>query len=75
MIFKSKAKPKITTADVREALTQEGFQLADEEWNYKNWHSKFTYICPKGHKHNTSWGNWKQGARCPSCYHERRKAK
>jgi predicted XRE-type DNA-binding protein len=47
--------------------------LLTEENEYKNSHeTKLEYICPKGHKDSTTWGNFQQGHGCPICYNELR---
>jgi len=35
---------------------------------YKNNKQKLEYICPKGHRHSTTWNDWQQGKRCPTCW-------
>lgn len=37
------------------------------EKTYKNVHQKLKFICPNGHKHSISWGNWQTGRRCFYC--------
>lgn len=37
---------------------------------YFNNHQELRYICPNGHHHYISWGNWQQGRRCP-CFSNR----
>lgn len=54
----------ITTEHVRAELAKEGYELLDE---YKNPHSKFKFICPKGHTHSMRWSCWKNGRRCGQC--------
>jgi DNA-directed RNA polymerase subunit RPC12/RpoP len=55
----------ITIEFVREQFEKEGYKLLTDK--YINCDQKLYYICPKGHKHFISWGNWQQGKRCPYC--------
>jgi hypothetical protein len=57
---------KLTIEYIRDEFNREGYTLLSEE--YVNSKTKMDYICSKGHRHNTSWVNWKHGSRCPSCY-------
>jgi len=50
---------------IRSEFAKEGYQLLTTE--YKNNKQKLDYICPKGHKHFISWGDWKSGNKCPYC--------
>ena len=34
---------------------------------YINSKQKLYYICPEGHRHSMTWGDWQQGKRCPTC--------
>lgn len=50
---------------IRKEFKKEEYILLSKE--YKNNHSKLTYVCPAGHKHYTSWASWSIGNRCPHC--------
>jgi hypothetical protein len=56
---------KLTIKLVRSKFAKEKYKLLTTE--YVNCFQKLEYICPKGHKHNVSWNNWRQGNRCPYC--------
>jgi hypothetical protein len=50
---------------IKSEFEKEGYTLLSSE--YKNNRTKLGYICPKGHKHSISWGNWQRGHRCGVC--------
>lgn len=50
---------------IKAEFEKEDYKLLIEK--YINSKQKLGYICPKGHKHNISWNNWKTGYRCPYC--------
>ena len=53
---------------VRHSFSKEGYTLLSTE--YIRAHSKLMYICPKGHRHYTTWAIWNnQGSRCPTCFY------
>lgn len=56
---------KLTVEFIREQFEEEDYTLLTAE--YRNNMSKLYYVCPHGHEHYISWGNWKQGYRCPYC--------
>ncbi len=57
---------KKTIEFVRLGFEKEEYQLLTEE--YVNCEQKLDYICPRGHKHNISWGEWAHNKnRCPYC--------
>ena len=56
---------KLVIEFVRESFEKYGYELLTKI--YINSYQKLEYICPLGHKHSTTWDNWKQGARCPFC--------
>jgi len=56
---------KLTIKFIAREFEKEGYVLLSKE--YVNNHTKLDYICPKGHKHYITWGNWKSGYRCPYC--------
>jgi len=61
-------KTKIKDAHfIRSEFEKESYVLLAKE--YENCSQKFEYICPNGHKHSITWGNWKAGWRCPVCFH------
>jgi len=58
-------KAKKTIDFIKGEFKEEGYELLTKK--YTNAQQKLDYICPKGHKHSISWGNWKTGYRCPYC--------
>jgi hypothetical protein len=60
---------KLTIEFIMAEFTKEGYILLTKE--YKNCKQKLDYTCPNGHEHNTTWGNWQAGYRCPICAHMR----
>jgi len=56
---------KLVIEFVRESFEKYGYELLTKI--YINSYQKLEYICSKGHRHYTTWDNWKQGARCPFC--------
>jgi hypothetical protein len=56
---------KPTIEFVRSEFAKEGYKLLTKK--YINAHQKLDYICPKGHKNNTTWNNWFTGYRCSEC--------
>ena len=56
---------KLTIEYVRDEFFKEWYILLTKI--YKNNRQKLEYICPNGHRHFISWGNWESGCRCPSC--------
>ncbi len=58
-------RPPIDINFIKEKFEEEGYKLLTEE--YINSKQKLNYVCPKGHKHNISWNNWKKGFRCSHC--------
>jgi hypothetical protein len=61
----SSKKYRLDIKTVKRSFEKEKYKLLTKE--YKNNHQKLDYICPKGHKHNIIWINWKKGRRCPYC--------
>jgi hypothetical protein len=59
------SKKKITYELVRNSFEKEGYTLLSKE--YINYMIKLNYICSKGHEHDSTWNNWQQGKRCPTC--------
>lgn len=57
-------KRKLSIEYVRKSFEKDGYVLLSEEYDY---HTRLYYVCPKGHKHSTLWGNWQKGHRCPYC--------
>jgi DNA-directed RNA polymerase subunit RPC12/RpoP len=58
--------PKTITYEfVKESFEKEGYKLLST--SYKGAHKKLYYICPKGHRHNISWNNFRRGQRCAYC--------
>jgi hypothetical protein len=56
---------KLSYEFIRESFKKEGYELLSKE--YKNSSQKLEFICPKGHEHSITWGNWSQGTRCGVC--------
>jgi len=56
---------KHTIDYIKLCFEKEGYTLLSNE--YINNSTKLDYICPKGHKHNITFGNWISGYRCPTC--------
>ena len=50
---------------VKNKFQNEGYSLLTQK--YSNNSQMLKYVCPKGHKHETSWSNWQSGSRCPFC--------
>jgi hypothetical protein len=57
---------KLTIDFVQKEFEKENYVLLSK--NYKNSQQKLDYICSSGHRHTTSWDNWRGGARCPTCF-------
>lgn len=56
---------RISIGFIKDVFKRRGYILLTKK--YRNNSQKLKYICPKGHKHSTSWANWRKGARCPYC--------
>ncbi len=56
---------KLTHKFIKEQFAKERYQLLSGI--YVGAHTKLNYICPKGHRHSITWGNWSLGYRCPYC--------
>lgn len=50
---------------LKEHFEKEGYILTSTI--YKNNHTPLSFICPKGHKGNITWNNFKTGSRCNQC--------
>ena len=52
---------------IRSEFAKEGYILLTK--TYDNNRQKLEYICggPEKHRHNITWGHWKDGDRCPYC--------
>ncbi|MCK4527909.1 hypothetical protein KAW18_11105 [candidate division WOR-3 bacterium] len=57
---------KLTLGFIQRDFEKDDYKLTSTK--YINSLSKLGYICPNGHKHSITWGNWQQGYRCPTCY-------
>lgn len=57
-------KRKLSIEYVRKSFEKDGYVLLSQEYDY---HTRLYYVCPKGHRHSTLWGNWQRGCRCPYC--------
>lgn len=58
-----KAKKKIEA--VIYSLSNDGYVFLSD--SYVNSDTKFSYLCPNGHYHETTWSMWRNGFRCPHC--------
>jgi hypothetical protein len=56
---------KPTIEVVRKSFEVEGYTLLSKE--YINNSTKLEYICPNGHQHSITWGNWISNNRCFYC--------
>lgn len=56
---------KLTYEFVKNSFEKDGYSLISKD--YVNYESKLNYVCPNGHTHSISFGNWKQGYRCKLC--------
>jgi len=56
---------KLTIEFIKEQFENVGYKLLNKE--YVGALQKLDYICPKGHKHLTTWRRWNSGHRCPTC--------
>jgi hypothetical protein len=58
---------KLDIEFIRVEFAKEGYELLTQ--TYDDAHQKLEYICPRDHKHSTSWTNWnsKRKPRCPYC--------
>ena len=61
---------KLTIDFVREQFEKEGYALLSKE--YINNSTKLEYRCPYKHQHSITWGDWRNGYRCPTCWNTRR---
>ena len=60
-------RPIITLEIVRQAMAKEDYILLTTV--YKNNKQRLDYICPRGHRHHTTWACWNShNYRCPYCY-------
>lgn len=59
-------KIKKTVASIKLEFEMEGYTLLTK--TYRDNQQKLKCICPKGHSHSTSWGNWTNGHRCSFCH-------
>lgn len=51
--------------NIQHILFKEGYILLSDK--YEDTNTVLEYICPNGHKHTTTFKNWKKGRRCPHC--------
>jgi len=56
---------KLSLKYIKNSFEKENYKLLITE--YVNSNQKLDYICDKGHKHSTTWLNWRKGHRCPHC--------
>lgn len=56
---------RLTIEFVRSEFEKEGYTLSSDK--YCNAYSKLFFICPNGHEHFITWGNWRSGFRCGKC--------
>ncbi|MGL5061405.1 MAG: hypothetical protein ACRC62_15635 [Microcoleus sp.] len=55
---------KLTHEFVKAQFALEGYELLSE---YAGVHKPLKYLCPKGHEHQITWGNFQSGNRCGVC--------
>ena len=60
---------KKTIKDIKVKFEKEGYTLLNNKYRSGEY---LKYICPNGHHHSTSWGNFRAGWRCPFCFDARR---
>jgi len=58
-------KKKLNIAFVKSSFASKNYILLENE--YINNSTKMNYICPDGHEHSITWGNWIHGVGCPYC--------
>jgi hypothetical protein len=68
----NKARCAICANNVKHDLSFIAKELGKEDYKllsscYINAHTKFDYMCPKGHFHSITWNKWECGQRCPTC--------
>ncbi len=56
---------KLPYTVIKASFEVEGYTLLSTD--YENNTTLLYYVCPEGHKHHITWGNWQQGYRCPYC--------
>jgi len=56
---------KLTIEEIKKSFEKCYYELLTKI--YKNNKQKLEYICPKGHRHSTTWDVWRKGHRCPTC--------
>ena len=64
---------KPTVEFIKSEFEKEGYILLTTK--YINNKQKLDYVCPNGHKHDTTWNNWKQNHRCRYCAAQERTIK
>jgi hypothetical protein len=65
--FRSKKYRKIFS-DIQKEFEKRNYILLTTKEEYKNCYTKLKYICPKGHKNNTTWNDFQQKHGCNNCY-------
>ena len=58
-------KKKLSYEEVKNYIESFGYKLLSKE--YKNNHTKIEVQCPKGHKYDVTFGNFRNGKRCRKC--------
>jgi hypothetical protein len=56
---------KPTIGSINKSFKRCGYKLLTKK--YINARQKLDYICPKYHKYNITWNDWRSGSRCPYC--------
>jgi len=59
---------KLTIEYVKEQIEKEGYECLSDE--YVNSKTDLLLRCPEGHEYETTWVNFQQEKRCPTCYRE-----
>lgn len=62
-------KKKLSYEEVKNYIESFGYKLLSKE--YKNNHTKIEVQCPKGHKYDVTFGNFRNGKRCRKCAFEK----
>lgn len=63
-IIRNHDSSRLTQKEVSERLAKHGYELLSE---YKSANTKIQYRCPCGHEGSMTYGNFRNGKRCPIC--------
>ena len=67
-ISKRASQKRLSYNSVKTVFEKRGYKLLSE--TYHNSASLLDFICPNGHQHKITWGNFQQGQKCKKCYDE-----